>query len=110
MSNKLCVLILSLSSKAPHVNNGGGNESLMEEVLVPWRDGMDGERQRDTDTREPDVVDVTTAAAEINNHHRGSADKYKFSTFGYQVSSNMEMVAASWIRVRVFKYCAYRQF
>ncbi|KAG8009974.1 Pleckstrin-like proteiny domain-containing family G member 5, partial [Nibea albiflora] len=61
----------NLSSKAPHVNNGGGNESLMEEAMVPWRDGVDGERQRDTENREPDVVDGTAAAADINNHHRG---------------------------------------
>lgn len=79
------MLILSLSSKAPHVNSGGGNDSLMEDASVPWRDGVDGERQRDTETREQDV-DGTTAAADINNHHRGSADKHKFATFGYQAS------------------------
>lgn len=76
---------LSLSSKAPHVN-GGGNDSLMAEASVPWRDGVDMERQRDTETREPDVVDGTTAAAETNHHHRGSADKHKFNTLGYQAS------------------------
>lgn len=80
------MLIRSLSSKAPHVNNGGGNESLMEEAMVPWRDGLDGERQRDPENREPDVVDGTIAAADINNHHRGSADKHRFNTFGYQAS------------------------
>lgn len=58
----------------------------MEEAPVPWRDGVDVERQRDAESREPDVVDGVTAAAEINNHHRGSADKYKFNSFGYQVS------------------------
>lgn len=80
------MLIPSLSSKAPHVNTGGGNESLMEESSVPWRDGVDGERQRDAETREPDVVEGTAAAAEINHHHRGSADKHKFNTIGYQAS------------------------
>lgn len=75
-----CVLVLS------HVNSGGGNESLMEESLVLWRDGVDGERQRDTETREPDVVDGTSVGADINNHHRGSADKYRFNRSGYQVS------------------------
>lgn len=79
------MLILSLSSKAQHVNNGGGNESVMEEASVPWRDSVEGERQRDTETRETDAVDGT-AAAEINNHHRGSADKNKFNTLGYQAS------------------------
>lgn len=88
MSNP-SVLVLSLSSKAPHVNNGGGNESLMEETMVPWRDGVDGDRQRDVDARQPDVVEGKTAAAEINTHRRGSAEKQekrRFSTFGYQVS------------------------
>lgn len=47
---------------------------------------MDGERLRDMESREKDVVDGTTAAAEINHHHRGSADKHKFSTLGYQAS------------------------
>ncbi|KAM8734935.1 uncharacterized protein plekhg6 isoform 3-T3 [Acanthopagrus schlegelii] len=86
---------LHLSSKAPHVNNGGGNESLMEETMVPWRDGVDGERQRDVDTREPDVVEGRTAAAEINTHRRGSAEKQekrRFSTFGYQRRTKQKVV------------------
>ncbi|XP_042345239.1 uncharacterized protein plekhg6 isoform X2 [Plectropomus leopardus] len=82
----------SLSSKAPHVNNGGGNESVMEESSLPWRDGVDRERQRDTDTREPDAVNGMTAAAEINHHHRGSADKHKFSTIGYQRRTKQKVV------------------
>ncbi|XP_078108761.1 uncharacterized protein plekhg6 isoform X1 [Sander vitreus] len=82
---------LSLSSKALHVN-GGGNDSLMEEASVPWRDGVDVERQRDTETREPDVVDGTTAAADINHHHRGSADKHKFNTLGYQRRTKQKVV------------------
>ncbi|KAF1388085.1 hypothetical protein PFLUV_G00086580 [Perca fluviatilis] len=82
---------LSLSSKAPHVN-GGGNDSLMAEASVPWRDGVDMERQRDTETREPDVVDGTTAAAETNHHHRGSADKHKFNTLGYQRRTKQKVV------------------
>ncbi|XP_045899803.1 uncharacterized protein plekhg6 [Micropterus dolomieu] len=64
----------------------------MEEVLVPWRDGADGERQRDMETREPDVVDAMTAAAEINHHHRGSADKHKFNTLGYQRRTKQKVV------------------
>ncbi|XP_051261963.1 uncharacterized protein plekhg6 isoform X2 [Dicentrarchus labrax] len=83
---------LHLPSKAPHVNNGVGNESLMEETSVPSRDGVDGERQKDTDTRESDVVDGMTAAAEINNHHRGSADKHRFNTFGYQRRTKQKVV------------------
>ncbi|CAJ1062503.1 uncharacterized protein plekhg6 isoform X1 [Xyrichtys novacula] len=81
----------SLSSKAPHVNNGGGNESLMEESA--WREGVDGERQRDTnESRETDVVDGTTAAAETNQHHWGSADKSKFNTTGFQRRTKQKVV------------------
>ena len=76
----------SLSSKAPHVNTGGGNESLMEESSVPRRDGVNGERQRNGEPREADVVEGMVAAAEINHHHRGSADKHKFNSIGYQAS------------------------
>lgn len=54
----------------------------MEEALALRRDGVDGERQRDA---ESDVVDGMPAGAEINNHHRGSADKYRFNASGYQV-------------------------
>lgn len=68
------------------VNSGGGNDSLMEEAWGLRQDSVEGERQRDTETREPDVVDGTSAVAEINHHQRGSADKHKFNTFGYQVS------------------------
>nr|XP_046255094.1 uncharacterized protein plekhg6 [Scatophagus argus] len=72
--------------------NNGGHESLVEETPALWRDGADGERQKDAETRETDVVDGTTAAAEINNHHRGSADKHKFSTFGYQRRTKQKVV------------------
>ncbi|XP_076593843.1 uncharacterized protein plekhg6 [Chaetodon auriga] len=82
----------SLSSKAPHVNNGGGNESLMGEALVPRRDGADGERQRDAETREPDIVNGMTAAADINSHHRGSADKNKSSTPDFQRRTKQKVV------------------
>ncbi|XP_040900089.1 uncharacterized protein plekhg6 [Toxotes jaculatrix] len=81
----------SLSSKAPHVNNGGGNESPMEEGSVPWRDSVDGERRRDSESKETDVVDGTTAAADINHHHKGSADKQKFNT-GYQRRTKQKVV------------------
>ncbi|XP_026226300.1 pleckstrin homology domain-containing family G member 6 [Anabas testudineus] len=81
----------SLSSKAPHVNNDGGNESSVEEGSVLWRDTVDGERLRDMESREPDV-DGVTAAAEINHHHRGSADKHKFRTLGYQRRTKQKVV------------------
>lgn len=61
----------------------------MEEAVTLWQDGVNGERQRDPDTRESDV-DGTSVPAEINNHHRGSADKYRFNTFGYQVCETTE--------------------
>lgn len=57
----------------------------MEESSGLGHNGADGERQRDLEAREPDVVDGVFTAAEINNHLRGSTDKYKFSTYGYQV-------------------------
>lgn len=59
----------------------------MEETWGPttWHNGLDGERQRDLEAREPDVVDGLLTAAEINSHRRGSSDKYKFSAYGYQV-------------------------
>uniref|UniRef100_UPI0037E89877 uncharacterized protein plekhg6 isoform X2 n=1 Tax=Semicossyphus pulcher TaxID=241346 RepID=UPI0037E89877 len=82
----------SLSSKAPHVNNGGGNESVMEEAALQWGDGVDGERQRDTDNRDTDVVNGTTAAAETNQHHRGAADKSKFNSTGYQRRTKQKVV------------------
>ncbi|XP_054477554.1 uncharacterized protein plekhg6 [Anoplopoma fimbria] len=81
----------SLSSMVPHVNNAGGNESLMREPSVPWRDSVDGEKLRDTETREPDV-DGTTAAAETNHYHRVSADKHKSNTFGYQRRTKQKVV------------------
>ncbi|XP_034409631.1 uncharacterized protein plekhg6 isoform X2 [Cyclopterus lumpus] len=77
----------SLSSKAQHVA-GGGNVSLMGEPSAPQRDSVDGERQKDTDSD----VDGTTAAAEINHHHKGSADKHKFNTFGYQKRTKQKIV------------------
>ncbi|XP_068998593.1 uncharacterized protein plekhg6 [Embiotoca jacksoni] len=81
----------SLSSKALQVNNGGGNESLTEETLQ-WRDSVEVERQKFTETRDPDVVDGTTTAAEINVHHRGSADKQKYNTLGYQRRTKQKVV------------------
>ncbi|XP_041842753.1 pleckstrin homology domain-containing family G member 5 isoform X2 [Melanotaenia boesemani] len=80
----------SLSSKVSHVNNGGGNESVMEE-LVQRRSSVKGERQGDTETREPDDIDGTIAA-EINNHRRGSADKHKLGTLGYQRRTKQKVV------------------
>ncbi|XP_047186628.1 uncharacterized protein plekhg6 [Scophthalmus maximus] len=82
----------SFSSKALHVNNGGANESAMEEGLVPRRDRVDGERQRDSDGRETDVVDGTTAAAEMYHHHKGSADKHKYNSLGYQRRTKQKVV------------------
>lgn len=90
------MLIFSLSSKAPNVNNGGGNESQLEDGSVPWRDGVDGERQRDSESREADVSDGTSAAAEINHHHKGSADKNKFGTVGYQASDFRQKLHLQW--------------
>ncbi|KAK2844741.1 hypothetical protein Q5P01_011400 [Channa striata] len=82
----------SLSSKTPFVITVGGNESSMEEESVPRRDSVDMGRQRDTESKETDVVDGTTAAAETNHHHRASADKHKFNTLGYQRRTKQKVV------------------
>ncbi|XP_035018485.2 uncharacterized protein plekhg6 [Hippoglossus stenolepis] len=82
----------SFSSKALHANNSGGNESQMEDGSVLWRDGVDRERQREAEGRETEVVDGTTAAAEINLRHRGSADKHKFNSLGYQRRTKQKVV------------------
>lgn len=54
----------------------------MEEVLVLRRGSGDGDRRWDSDTRDQDPVDGTT---ELINHHRGSVDKLRSHTLGYQV-------------------------
>nr|XP_040021618.1 uncharacterized protein plekhg6 isoform X3 [Gasterosteus aculeatus aculeatus]XP_040021619.1 uncharacterized protein plekhg6 isoform X3 [Gasterosteus aculeatus aculeatus] len=74
-----------------HVNNDGGNESLMGDPSVPWGNSKDEGREKDADARDSDV-DGTTAAAESNHHHRGSADKAKFNTFGYQRRRKVKIV------------------
>lgn len=56
----------------------------MEDAWGLWQNGVEGERPREPEAREPDAVDSASTAAEINSHRRGSGDKYK-STFGYQV-------------------------
>lgn len=81
----------SLSSKTPHMN-GGGNGSPVDDLMGSWRDGVDGERQRDRETKEAETGDVTTAAAESNFHHKGSADKQKFNSVGYQRRTKQKVV------------------
>ncbi|XP_056142110.1 uncharacterized protein plekhg6 [Lampris incognitus] len=73
----------SLPSKVPDANNGKGNEVPMEEAAEHWRDGGESERWKETETKEVEVDGLTTAAETIVQH-RGSADKHKFSTLGYQ--------------------------
>lgn len=58
---------------------------MMEETSGLWQTSVDGERQREPEAREPDAVDGVFTAAEINSHRRGSGDKHKSSTSGYQV-------------------------
>ncbi|XP_029958929.1 uncharacterized protein plekhg6 [Salarias fasciatus] len=76
----------SLTAKAPHVNNGGANDSLLEETALS-REAVDPDRLRDM---EPDVD--LTAAAELSYHHRGSEDKQKYSTMGYQRRTKEKVV------------------
>ncbi|XP_041650185.1 uncharacterized protein plekhg6 [Cheilinus undulatus] len=56
----------------------------MEEKVL--RDSVDGE------SRETDVVDFSTAGAETIQHHRGSADKNKFNSLGYQRRTKQKVV------------------
>ncbi|KAF7670128.1 hypothetical protein LDENG_00050170 [Lucifuga dentata] len=82
----------SLFSKTPNVKSGVGQESPLDEAALQWRDGAEGERQRDTETKEPEVVDGTIRAADSLLHHRGSADKHKFNTMGYQRRTRQKVV------------------
>ncbi|XP_037836439.1 uncharacterized protein plekhg6 isoform X2 [Kryptolebias marmoratus] len=59
----------------PYINNGGGENGALIEELMLRRDSMNGEKQKDSETRESDVVDGTTAAVEINHNRRGSVEK-----------------------------------
>lgn len=80
------MFVLSLSSKAPNVNNGGGTRAPPDETAEQWRDGGEWERQKDAETKEVDVADGITPTAETGVLHKGSADKQRFNTAGYQVS------------------------
>ncbi|KAM4600634.1 uncharacterized protein plekhg6 isoform 2-T2 [Polymixia lowei] len=82
----------SLSSKAPNVNNGGGNEEPVDDTAEQRRERGERERQRDADAKEADVVDGMTTAAETLFHHRGSADKHKFNSLGYQRRTKQKVV------------------
>ncbi|KAM4735592.1 LOW QUALITY PROTEIN: uncharacterized protein plekhg6 [Anableps anableps] len=79
----------SLSTKMPYVNNGEF-DSVMKE-MVQRRDSVNGEKQKDAETRETDVVNGVTTTADIS-HHRGSADKNKFSTTGHQRKTKQKVV------------------
>ncbi|XP_047454390.1 uncharacterized protein plekhg6 [Mugil cephalus] len=81
----------SLASKAWHTNNEGGTESQKEE-MVHRRGSADGERQRDVEARDADVVDGTTAAAELHNLHKVSADKHKLRTRSFQRRTKQKVV------------------
>ncbi|XP_008429661.1 uncharacterized protein plekhg6 isoform X2 [Poecilia reticulata] len=71
----------------PYVNNGEF-ESVMKE-MVQRQDSLNGEKQKDAETRETDVVDDLPTDV---THRRGSADKNKFSTFGHQRKSKVKVV------------------
>lgn len=67
-------------------NSSGGNDSRRQEAAVLRRDDEDGERHRDVDCRDSGVFDVVPLGAEIYNQHRGSVDRHRRITMGYQVS------------------------
>lgn len=60
----------------------------MEETSGLWQNGVDVERPREPEAREADAGDSVFTAAEINSHRRGSGDKYKPSSYGYQVKGS----------------------
>lgn len=78
--------LFSLSSKATtSFNEGrGGDVTQPEEVVEQWRNGGEGERQREVE-REAGMTDGLTLAAETTTNHRVSADKRRFNTVGYHV-------------------------
>ncbi|XP_045574710.1 pleckstrin homology domain-containing family G member 6 isoform X2 [Salmo salar] len=84
----------SLSSKATtSFNEGrGGDVTQPEEVVEQWRNGGEGERQREVD-REAGVTDGLTLAAETTTNHRVSADKRRFNTVGYHRKLKQKVVA-----------------
>lgn len=59
----------------PYINNGGLENGPFMEELMQRTDSMNGEKQKDSETRETDVVDGTPAPVEINPHRRGSVEK-----------------------------------
>lgn len=59
----------------PYINNGGGENGPLMEELMQRRNSLNGEKQKDSDTRESDLGDGTTAAVEINHTRRGSVEK-----------------------------------
>ncbi|XP_030606069.1 uncharacterized protein plekhg6 [Archocentrus centrarchus] len=77
----------SLTSKTQHVSSREGSESPMDEMGLQ---SVDGERQREMETKEPDAVD--SVAADINVFHKGAADKQKFSTIGFQRRTKQKVV------------------
>ncbi|XP_029602623.1 uncharacterized protein LOC115187742 isoform X2 [Salmo trutta] len=84
----------SLSSKATtSFNEGrGGDVTQPEEVVEQWRNGGEGERQREVD-REAGVADGLTLAAETTTNHRVSADRRRFNTVGYHRKLKQKVLA-----------------
>ncbi|XP_015226352.1 PREDICTED: pleckstrin homology domain-containing family G member 6 [Cyprinodon variegatus] len=79
----------SLSPKMPYVNNEG-LESVMKEMLQR-QNSLNGEKPKDAESRETDFVDGLTTTLEISRR-RGSADKNKYSTIGYQRKPRQKVV------------------
>ncbi|XP_012725793.2 uncharacterized protein plekhg6 isoform X1 [Fundulus heteroclitus] len=70
--------------------NNGELESVMKE-MVQRRDSLNGEKQKDAETREMEVVDGLITPADLIPR-RGSADKNKYSTIGYQRRTKQKVV------------------
>uniref|UniRef100_A0A4W5Q454 Pleckstrin homology domain containing, family G (with RhoGef domain) member 6 n=1 Tax=Hucho hucho TaxID=62062 RepID=A0A4W5Q454_9TELE len=84
----------SLSSKAttPFNEGRGGDVTQPEEVMEQWRNGGEGERQREVE-REAGMTDGLTVAAETTTNHRVSADKRSFNTVGNHRKLKQKVVA-----------------
>ncbi|XP_054597017.2 uncharacterized protein plekhg6 isoform X1 [Nothobranchius furzeri] len=70
----MTVFVISLSSNMSQINNGGGDNGPLMEELILRRDSLNGEKQKDAETREPDAADGTLPA-DVNFNRRGSTEK-----------------------------------
>lgn len=78
--NKFYMLLFS------HANSVGSNESRRQEAAVLQWNVVNGEKHKEVDSRESVACDGVPLGSDTYNQHRGSLDKHRFTTMGYQVS------------------------